>query len=65
MPAWVQIQRELKAAKAERQRLREDLESKEAEALKLRAQLDLLKAGTPAKDDDSWLLPGTFGDDDQ
>lgn len=59
----VQIQRELKAAKAERQRLSEDLESREAEALKLRAELDLLKAAEPSRDDDeSWLVSAAFGD---
>lgn len=59
----VQIQRELKAAKAERQRLSEDLESREAEALKVRAELDLLKAAEPPRDDDeSWLVSAAFGD---
>ncbi len=59
----VQIQRELKAAKAERQRLSEDLESREAEALKLKAELDLLKAAEAPKDDDeSWLVSAAFGD---
>ncbi len=53
----MQIQRELKAAKAEKQRVREELESREEEALKLRAQLDLQKSA-----DDSWLVSGTFGD---
>lgn len=59
----LQVQRELKAAKAESQRVKEDLEIKEAEALKLRAQLELMKAAPPpAEDLDSWLVSGNFGD---
>ena len=42
--------------------MKEDLETKEAEALKLRAQLELIKAAPPAEDLDSWLVSGNFGD---
>lgn len=58
----MQVQRELKAAKAEKQRLSEMLESKESEALKLSAQLDLMHATPPPRDDDEWLVSAAYGD---
>lgn len=67
-----QVQRELRAAKAEQQRLRDELDSRESDAHALKKELDMLRAAPAARspkgnddddDEDSWLVSAKFGDE--
>jgi chromosome segregation ATPase len=64
-----QVQRELRAARAEQQRLRDELDSRDSDVQALKLQLDLLRAApgrasTAHEDDaDSWLVAAQFGDE--
>lgn len=72
--AWLpclQVQRELRAAKAEQQRLRDELDSRESDVHALKKELDMLRANRAGHspkveeddDEDSWLVSAKFGDE--